>query len=148
MRLNPARVPVLFGLLAALLVVVLGGGQLAVLDRLKRRIGTYRLVAAGLGVLSLAFVALIPAALATGDKRVSMLWLIVCLTLMVVGELLIAPLGLALVLRLTPSRFVGLVAGLAFLVSVIFVFSFLCDTSTMEPSITLFKSTCSSSLRE
>ena len=100
-----------FVALPALLVVVLGGGQLAVLDRLKRRIGTYRLVAAGLGVVSLAFVALIPAALATGDKRVSMLWLVACLTLMVVGELLIAPLGLALVLRLAPARFVGLVAG-------------------------------------
>ena len=100
-----------FVALPALLVLVLGGGQLAVLDRLKQRIGTYRLVAAGLVVVSLAFVALIPAALATGDKPVSMLWLVACLTLMVVGELLIAPLGLALVLRLAPARFVGLVVG-------------------------------------
>ena len=100
-----------FVALPALLVLVLGGGQLAVLDRLKQRIGTYSLVAAGLGVVSLAFVALIPAALATGDKPVSMLWLVACLTLMVVGELLVAPLGLALVLRLAPSRFVGLIAG-------------------------------------
>ena len=100
-----------FVALPALLVIVLGGGQLAVLDRLKRRIGIYNLVASGLGAVSLAFVALIPAALATGDKRVSMLWLVACLTLMVVGELLIAPLGLALVLRLAPARFVGLVVG-------------------------------------
>lgn len=100
-----------FVALPALLVLVLGGGQLALLDRLKRRIGTYRLVAAGLGAVSLAFVALIPAALATGDKRVSMLWLVACLLLIVVGELLIAPLGLALVLRLAPPRFVGLLAG-------------------------------------
>lgn len=100
-----------FVALPALLVLVLGGGQLAVLDRLKQRIGTYSLVAVGLGVVSLAFVALIPAALATGDKPVSMLWLVACLTLMVVGELLVAPLGLALVLRLAPSRFVGLIAG-------------------------------------
>ena len=100
-----------FVALPALLVLVLGGGQLAVLDRLKRRIGTYRLVAAGLGFVSLAFVALSPAALAAGDKRVSMLWLVSCLILIVVGELLIAPLGLALVLRLAPPRFVGLIAG-------------------------------------
>ncbi len=100
-----------FVALPALLVLVLGGGQLALLDRLKRLIGTYRLVAAGLGAVSLAFVALIPAALATGDKRVSMLWLVACLLLIVVGELLIAPLGLALVLRLAPPRFVGLLAG-------------------------------------
>lgn len=111
-RLGGFEVPAAwFVALPALLVLVLGGGQLAVLERLKRRVGTYRLVAAGLGAVSLAFVALSPAALAAGDKRVSMLWLVACLILIVVGELLIAPLGLALVLRLAPSRFVGLIAG-------------------------------------
>lgn len=100
-----------FVALPALLVLVLGGGQLAVFERLRRSTGTYSLVAVGLGAVSLAFVALIPAALATGGKQVSMLWLVACLTLMVLGELLICPLGLALVLRLAPARFVGLVAG-------------------------------------
>ena len=111
-RVSGFEVPaVWFVALPALLALVLGGGQLAVIDRLKRRLGTYRLVAAGLGATSLAFVALTPAALAASDKRVSMLWLVACLILIVVGELLISPLGLALVLRLAPPRFVGLIAG-------------------------------------
>jgi len=44
----------------------------------------------------LAFVARIPAGLATGDKLVSMLWLVACPTLIAVGELLSAPCGLSL----------------------------------------------------
>ena len=40
-----------------------------------------------------------------------MSWLIACLTLLVVGELLIGPLALALVLRMAPARFVGVVVG-------------------------------------
>ena len=95
----------------AILVLVLARAQLAVIEPLKRRLGTYGLVAAGLGALALAFVALIPAAMAGASGRVSMVWLTACLSLMVVGEVLIAPLGLALVLRFAPARFVGLVAG-------------------------------------
>ena len=40
-----------------------------------------------------------------------MLWLIACMTLLVIGELLVAPLGLSLLLRLAPPRFVGVVVG-------------------------------------
>ena len=40
-----------------------------------------------------------------------MSWLIACLTLLVVGELLIGRLGLALILRMAPARFVGVVVG-------------------------------------
>jgi POT family proton-dependent oligopeptide transporter len=38
-------------------------------------------------------------------------WLFACMTLLVIGELLVAPLGLALILRLAPPRFVGAVVG-------------------------------------
>jgi dipeptide/tripeptide permease len=47
----------------------------------------------------------------SGGHRVSMAWLIACMTLLVVGELLVAPLGLSMMLRLTPPRFVGVVVG-------------------------------------
>jgi POT family proton-dependent oligopeptide transporter len=47
----------------------------------------------------------------SGGHRVSMAWLIACMTLLVAGELLVAPLGLSMMLRLTPPRFVGVVVG-------------------------------------
>jgi proton-dependent oligopeptide transporter, POT family len=72
---------------------------------------TQRLAAWGLAAVALAFTILIPQTYGSADHRVSMVWLIVCMTLLVVGELLIAPLGLSTILRLTPPRFVGVVVG-------------------------------------
>ena len=43
-----------------------------------------------------------------------MTWIAASLTFFVVAELLITPLGLSLLLRNTPSRFVGVVTGLWF----------------------------------
>ncbi len=62
--------------------------------------------------LVLAFAVLIPPALLSPSHRVSMLWLLSCMTLLVVGELLIGPLGLSLLVRLAPPRFVGVVMGI------------------------------------
>jgi POT family proton-dependent oligopeptide transporter len=100
-----------FVALPALLVLLLGPAQLAFLEPLQRRIGTYRLVAAGLISVALAFVVMIPATLAGDARRVSMTWLVACLTLMVLGELLVAPLGISVLLRLAPPRFVGVLVG-------------------------------------
>ena len=97
--------------LPALLVLILAPVQLALLPWLQRRVDTLRLVAWGLIAVVLAFVVMIPPTLWSGGHRVSMAWLIVCMTLLVVGELLVAPLGLSMMLRLTPPRFVGVVAG-------------------------------------
>ena len=98
--------------LPALLVLLLAPLQLALLPRLQRRLTTPRLVGLGLVATVLGFAVLIPPSLLFADQRVSMLWLLACMTLLVVGELLIAPLGLSLVLRLAPPRFVGVVVGM------------------------------------
>ena len=97
--------------LPALLVLILAPVQLALLPWLQHRVDTLRLVACGLVAVVLAFVVLLPPMLWSGGHRVSMAWLIACMTLLVVGELLVAPLGLSMMLRLTPPRFVGGVAG-------------------------------------
>ncbi len=93
----------------AILVLLLAPIQLALLPRLKRSIGTSRLVALGLVAAALCFAVLLPTTLWT--HRVSMAWLAASLSFFVLAELLIAPLGLALLLRSTPSRFVGVVTG-------------------------------------
>lgn len=97
--------------LPAFLVLILAPLQLALLPRIQRRIDTPRLIAAGLVAVALAFVVLIPPAIFSDGHRVSMGWLIGCMTLLVVGELLVAPLGLSLLVRLAPPRFVGVVVG-------------------------------------
>lgn len=97
--------------LPALLVLLLAPAQLALLPRIQRRISTPRLIAWGLVSVVLAFAVLIPPAVLSPGQRVSMAWLIACMTLLVVGELLVAPLGLSLLLRLAPPRLVGVVVG-------------------------------------
>lgn len=97
--------------LPALLVVLLAPAQLAVLPEIRRRMSTQRLTAWGLAAVALAFTVLIPQTLGSAGHRVSMVWLLTCMTLLVFGELLIAPLGLSTILRLTPRRFVGVVVG-------------------------------------
>ena len=94
----------------AILVLLLAPIQLALLPRLKRSIGTGQLVAMGLVAAALCFVVLLPTTLWT--HRVSILWLAASLSFFVLAELLVSPLGLALLVRSTPPRFVGLVTGL------------------------------------
>ena len=94
----------------AILVLVLAPIQIALLPRLKQSIGTNRLVALGLVAASICFAVLLPTTLWPG--LVSMAWLAASLSLFVLAELLVAPLGLALLIRSTPPRFVGLVTGL------------------------------------
>ena len=98
--------------LPAFLVLLLAPAQLAFLPRIQHRLSTPHLVALGLVAVVLAFAVLIPPALLSHGHRVSMLWLLSCMTLLVVGELLIAPLGLSLLVRLAPPRFVGMVMGM------------------------------------
>ena len=97
--------------LPALLVLLLAPAQLALLPRLQQTTTTPRLVAWGLVAVALAFAVLLPPALLLPGQRVSMLWLLAAMTLLVTGELLISPLGLSLLLRLAPPRFVGVVLG-------------------------------------
>jgi POT family proton-dependent oligopeptide transporter len=98
--------------LPSFLVLLLAPAQLALLPRLRHRWKTPHLIALGLVAAVLAFAVLIPPALLSNGHRVSMLWLIACMTLLVIGELLIAPLGLSLLVRLAPPRFVGVMMGI------------------------------------
>jgi len=98
--------------LPSFLVLLLAPVQLALLPRIRQRWSTPHLVGLGLVAVALAFVVLIPPAFLGPDHRVSMLWLLSCMTLLVVGELLIGPLGLSLLVRLAPPRFVGVVMGI------------------------------------
>ena len=97
--------------LPSLLVLLMAPAQLALLPRVQRQVSTPRLIAWGLVSGVLAFAVLIPPAVLSPGQRVSMAWLIACMTLLVVGELLIAPLGLSLLLRLAPPRCIGVVIG-------------------------------------
>ena len=94
----------------AILVLLLAPLQLSLLPRLKWKIGTSRLVTLGLVAAALCFAVLLPTTLWT--HRVSMAWLAASLSFFVLAELLITPLGLALLLRRTPPRFIGVVTGL------------------------------------
>ena len=97
--------------LPAFLVLVLAPLQLAVLPKSQRRVSTERLVVWGLVAVGLAFAVLLPPVMWSDGGRVSMAWLVACMTLLVIGELLVAPLGLSMVLRLAPARYVGVVVG-------------------------------------
>ena len=98
--------------LPSFLVLLLAPVQLALLPRIRQRGSTPQLIALGLVAVALAFAVLIPPALLSPGHRVSMLWLLSCMTLLVVEELLIGPLGLSLLVRLAPPRFVGVVMGI------------------------------------
>ena len=106
--------PSWFAGLPALLVLILAPAQLVLLPRLQRRTQTAHLVAVGLLATSLAFLVLLPAVVWSKTQLVSMGWLAACHTLLVIGETLVGPLGLAQVLRLAPPRFVGVVMGVWF----------------------------------
>jgi POT family proton-dependent oligopeptide transporter len=77
---------------------------------LKNRLGTSRLVALGLLSAAASFAVLLPTTL--WASRVSIAWIAAALSFFVVAELLVAPLGLALLLRSTPNRYIGVITGL------------------------------------
>lgn len=97
--------------LPAFLVLALAPMQLMLLPRIQRRMDTRRLIVWGLVALALAFAVLVPPSLWSAGHRVSMAWLLASIALLVVGELLVAPLGLSMLLRLTPPRLVGVAVG-------------------------------------
>ena len=94
----------------AVLVLIFAPVQLAVLPNLKSRFGLCRLVAMGLLAAAVSFAVLLPTTQWSG--RVSLAWLAMSMCSFVIAELLIAPLGLSLLLRCIPKRFVGAVTGL------------------------------------
>jgi POT family proton-dependent oligopeptide transporter len=102
--------------LHALLVLVLApplGWGLARLQRRGSEISTPGKMACGFVATSAAFLVMERAAVQGGDQgQVHLVWLSGCYVLLTIGELLLAPMGLALVTRLAPperaSRMVAL----------------------------------------
>jgi POT family proton-dependent oligopeptide transporter len=65
----------------------------------------------GLFLIGTAYLLMIPAAMLTAQGRVSFWWLVGLYFLEVCGELCLSPVGLSMVTRLAPARFVGLMMG-------------------------------------
>lgn len=95
---------------AALLVLLLSPFQLVFLRRFTSRTLTHRFVASGLVAAALCFAILLPTTRWPGN--ISIAWPLFSVTLFVFAEILIAPLGLAQLLRSTPKRLTGIVTGL------------------------------------
>ncbi len=69
----------------------------------------------GLFFLGLSYVLMVPAALLTGEGKVSPLWLVGLFFVQTVGELFLSPVGLSTMTRLAPANLIGLTLGVWFL---------------------------------
>ncbi|MBL8633986.1 MAG: MFS transporter [Myxococcales bacterium] len=94
---------------AAILVFCLSPIQLALMKRQRRRSLSLRHIAYGLLCAALCFAVLLPSVFLS--NRAGIGWPILSVSLFVLAELLIAPLGLALLHRSTPSRLSGIISG-------------------------------------
>jgi POT family proton-dependent oligopeptide transporter len=108
----PGHFMTLHALLVLVLAPPLGWGLARLLHR-GREISTPGKMACGFVATSAAFVVMELAGLQGGDEgQVSLVWLIGCYVLLTLGELLLAPMGLALITHLAPperaSRMVAL----------------------------------------
>ncbi|HKU73905.1 MAG TPA: hypothetical protein VJR02_08300, partial [Pyrinomonadaceae bacterium] len=65
----------------------------------------------GLFLIGTAYLLMIPAAVLTAQGRVSFWWLVGLYFLEVCGEMCLSPVGLSMVTKLAPVRFVGLMMG-------------------------------------
>jgi proton-dependent oligopeptide transporter, POT family len=68
----------------------------------------------GLLLIGAAYLLMIPAAMLTAQGRVSFWWLVGLYFLEVCGELCLSPVGLSMVTKLAPVKFVGIMMGLWF----------------------------------
>jgi len=70
-----------------------------------------RKFALGLFAIGIAMLLLVPASALTAQGKISPLWLVAVYFFDVVGELLVSPVGLSMVTRLSPAKIVGLMMG-------------------------------------
>lgn len=101
--------------LPSLLVLLIAPVQFVLLPRLQRVLGVFSLVAGGLVATSLAFAVLLPTEWLSHTRLIGIGWLLTCHILLVVGESLVGPLGLAQVLNLAPPKLLGVVMGVWFI---------------------------------
>lgn len=74
-------------------------------------------MAIGSTLLGVSFVVMVAGAQAVGDGKGSLLWLLVCVSMLTVGELYLSPVGLSLVTKVSPARIVSMMMGMWFLSS-------------------------------
>ena len=70
-----------------------------------------RKFALGLFAIGIAMLLLVPASALTAEGKISPMWLVAVYFFDVVGELLVSPVGLSMVTRLSPAKIVGLMMG-------------------------------------
>jgi POT family proton-dependent oligopeptide transporter len=92
-------------------------GVFALLRRRNKEPGTPAKIALGLVFSALSTLVMVGAAYAgsNGDIKVSALWLFGCYGVITIGELLLSPMGLSLVSKLSPPRLTALMMGGFFL---------------------------------
>jgi POT family proton-dependent oligopeptide transporter len=78
----------------------------------RLQIRTATRVVIGMALASAAYVVFSMAAHRAGADRVSMVWFIVAIFVLTIGELLVSPGGNALISKLAPPRYMGLLVGI------------------------------------
>jgi POT family proton-dependent oligopeptide transporter len=76
-----------------------------------RQPASSRKFALGLFAIGIAMALLVPASALTAQGTISPMWLVAVYFFDVVGELLVSPVGLSMVTRLSPAKIVGLMMG-------------------------------------
>jgi POT family proton-dependent oligopeptide transporter len=86
---------------------------LSMLERAGKGISTARKILYGMLITILALLAMAGAAHfgGNGESKASVWWIVLFFGVITVGELLLSPMGLSLVTKLSPKRFVGLMLG-------------------------------------
>ncbi len=74
-------------------------------------------MAVGCTILGLSFIVMVIGAQVIGDGKGSLLWPVVTVLLLTVGELYLSPVGLSLVTKVSPTRIVSMMMGMWFLSS-------------------------------
>ncbi len=88
-------------------------GFLSIRVRAGKGISTARKILYGMLITVIALLVMAGAAYAggNGESKVSVSWIVLFYAVITVGELLLSPMGLSLVTKLSPKRFVGLMLG-------------------------------------
>lgn len=74
-------------------------------------------MAIGCFILGLSFIVMIVGAWSIGDGKGSLLWPVLCVFMLTIGELYLSPIGLSLVTKVSPPRLVSMMMGMWFLSS-------------------------------
>ena len=74
-------------------------------------------MAVGCIILGLSFIVMVAGAQAIGGGKGSVLWPVICTALLTIGELYLSPIGLSLVTKVSPVRFVSMMMGMWFMSS-------------------------------